>query len=448
MGRLFGTDGARGIANSELTCELATNIGRAAAYVLTEKSTEKPKVLIGKDTRVSSNMLEMALAAGLCSVGADVVLVGFVPTPAIAFLVKDREADAGIMISASHNPCEYNGIKIFDGNGYKLPGALEEEIESLVLDDMSPIKFPVGGDVGSVFLRHDYVDLYIDHLAKSVDTDLSGLKIAIDCANGCASYTAEKLFTRLGATVHMMHCNPNGVNINARCGSTHMEDLTDYINGHDMDLGLAFDGDSDRCLAVDENGKLIDGDRMIAVFALDMKNKGILKDDTAVVTVMTNLGFKQFAERSGINVLETKVGDRYVLEEMLKNDYQIGGEQSGHIIFKRFATTGDGQLSGAMLAAILAKTGKPASEVASVMTVLPQTLVNIKASPELKEKLNTDSDIKTVIESVKKELGKSGRILVRASGTEPLIRVMLEGENIAEIKRLAREVAAVIEGRA
>ena len=448
MGRLFGTDGARGIANSELTCELATNIGRAAAYVLTEKTTEKPKVLIGKDTRVSSNMLEMALAAGLCSVGADVVLVGFVPTPAIAFLVKDREADAGIMISASHNPCEYNGIKIFDGNGYKLPDALEEEIEALVLDDMSPIKFPVGGDVGSVFLRHDYVDLYIDHLVKSVDTDLSGLKIAIDCANGCASYTAEKLFTRLGATVHMMHCNPNGVNINARCGSTHMEDLTDYINGHDMDLGLAFDGDSDRCLAVDENGKLIDGDRMIAVFALDMKEKGILNDDTAVVTVMTNLGFKQFAERSGINVLETKVGDRYVLEEMLKNDYQIGGEQSGHIIFKRFATTGDGQLSGAMLAAILAKTGKPASEVASVMTVLPQTLVNIKASPELKEKLNTDSDIIAAIESVKKELGKRGRILVRASGTEPLIRVMLEGENIAEIKRLAREVAAVIEGKA
>ena len=448
MGRLFGTDGARGIANSELTCELATNIGRAAAYVLTEKTTEKPKVLIGKDTRVSSNMLEMALAAGLCSVGADVVLVGFVPTPAIAFLVKDREADAGIMISASHNPCEYNGIKIFDGNGYKLPDALEEEIESLVLDDMSPIKFPVGGDVGSVFLRHDYVDLYIDHLVKSVDTDLSGLKIAIDCANGCASYTAEKLFTRLGATVHMMHCNPNGVNINAHCGSTHMEDLTDYINGHDMDLGLAFDGDSDRCLAVDENGKLIDGDRMIAVFALDMKKKGILNDNTAVVTVMTNLGFKQFAERNGINVLETKVGDRYVLEEMLKNDYQIGGEQSGHIIFKRFATTGDGQLSGAMLAAILAKTGRPASEIASVMTVLPQTLVNIKASPELKEKLNTDSEIKAAIEKVKKELGKRGRILVRASGTEPLIRVMLEGENIAEIKRLAREVAAVIEGKA
>lgn len=448
MGRLFGTDGARGIANRELTCELATNIGRAAAYVLTEKTTEKPKVLIGKDTRVSSNMLEMALAAGLCSVGADVVLVGFVPTPAIAFLVKDREADAGIMISASHNPCEYNGIKIFDSNGYKLPDALEEEIESLVLDDMSPVDFPVGGDVGSVFLRYDYVELYIDHLVKSVNADLSGLKIAIDCANGCASYTAEKFFTRLGADVHMLHSSPNGVNINARCGSTHMDDLIDYINGHGMDLGLAFDGDSDRCLAVDENGKLIDGDRMIAVFALDLKNRGLLKDDTAVVTVMTNLGFKQFAEKNGIKVAETKVGDRYVLEEMVKKDYQIGGEQSGHIIFKQFATTGDGQLSGAVLASILAKTGKPASEIASVMTVLPQTLVNIKASGELKARLETDTDIIAAIDKVKKTLGKRGRILVRPSGTEPLIRVMLEGEDIAEIKRMAKSVAAVIEAKA
>ena len=415
--------------------------------MLTEKTTEKPKVLIGKDTRVSSNMLEMALAAGLCSVGADVVLVGFVPTPAIAFLVKDREADAGIMISASHNPCEYNGIKIFDGNGYKLPDALEEEIESLVLDDMSPITFPVGGDVGSVFARYDYVDLYIDLLAESVNADLSGLKIAIDCANGCASYTAERLFTRLGATVHMMHDNPNGVNINARCGSTNMDDLIDYVNGHEVDLGLAFDGDSDRCLAVDENGKLIDGDRMIAVFALDMKEHGCLPEDTAVVTVMTNLGFKRFAVQNGIRVIETRVGDRYVLEEMLKNGYRIGGEQSGHIIFKQYATTGDGQLSGAMLASILKKTGKSASEVASVMTVMPQTLVNIKASNELKDRLSTDPDIVGAIDEVKTTLGDRGRILVRASGTEPLIRVMLEGENIVEIKRLARKVAAVIEGK-
>lgn len=448
MGRLFGTDGARGIANAELDCELAMNIGRAAAYVLTEKTTEKPKVLIGKDTRVSSNMLEMALAAGLCSVGADVVLVGFVPTPAIAFLVKDREADAGIMISASHNPCEYNGIKIFDSLGYKLPDALEEEIESLVLDDPSPITFPTGADIGNVFYRADYVDLYIDHLVSSVNADLTGLKIAIDCANGCASYTAEKFFTRLGAKCYMMHASPNGININANCGSTHLDDITDFVNGHDVDLGLAFDGDSDRCLAIDENGKLIDGDRMIAVFALDMKNKGILTDETAVVTVMTNLGFKHFAKANGIAVAETAVGDRYVLEEMLKNNYQIGGEQSGHIIFKRFATTGDGQLSGAMLASIIKSSGKSASEIASVMTVLPQTLVNVTASPELKALLKTDADIKKAIADVTKTLGERGRILVRASGTEPLIRVMLEGENIAEIKRLAKSVAEVIKSKA
>ncbi len=448
MGRLFGTDGARGIANKELTCELATNIGRAAAYVLTEKTTEKPVVLIGKDTRVSSNMLEMALAAGLCSVGADVVLVGFVPTPAIAYLVKERDADAGIMISASHNPCEYNGIKIFDGNGYKLPDSLVEEIESLVLDDMSPISFPTGGDVGSVFHRYDLIDNYIDHIVESVNADLTGMKIAIDCANGCASYTAEKLFKKLGAECYMMHDNPNGVNINLNCGSTHMDDLIDYVNGHDVDLGLAFDGDSDRCLAVDENGKLIDGDRLIAVFALDMKRNGTLTDEAAVVTVMTNMGFKLFAKENGIEVIETKVGDRYVLEQMVKHDYKIGGEQSGHIIFKKYATTGDGQLSGAVFASILAKSGKSASETASVMTVLPQTLKNISATPELKAMLNTDKDIKKAISDASDALGDRGRILVRASGTEPLIRVMLEGENIAEIKKIAKQVAAVIEGKA
>ena len=447
MGRLFGTDGARGVANRELTCELAMNIGRAAAYVLTEKTTEKPKVIIGKDTRVSSNMLEMALAAGLCSVGADVVLAGFVPTPAIAFLVNDREADAGIMISASHNPCEYNGIKIFDSNGYKLPDALEEKIEALVLDDSSLIKFPVGGDVGSVFVREDYVDLYIDHIVECVNSDLSGMKIVIDCANGSSAHTARKLFSKLGADCVFLHESPNGVNINAGCGSTHMEDLIDYVNGNDVDLGLAFDGDADRCLAVDENGKLIDGDKMIAIFALDLKEKGQLKDDTAVVTVMSNLGFKHFAKANGVNVKETAVGDRYVLEEMLKNDYQIGGEQSGHIIFKKFANTGDGQLSGAVLASIIKNKGKTASEIASVMNVLPQTLVNVTATPEMKTALKEDADIKNAIQNVTDTLGERGRILVRASGTEPLIRVMLEGEDIAEIKRLANQVADVIKAK-
>lgn len=447
MGRLFGTDGARGIANSELTCEMAMNIGRAAAFVLTRENVKRPKVLIGKDTRASSNMLEMALASGLCSVGADVVLAGFIPTPAVAYLISDCGADAGVMISASHNPCEYNGIKLFNNSGYKLPDSIEEEIESLVLDDMSPIKFPTGGDVGNVFIRHDYVDKYIDHIIDSTDVKLSGLKIALDCSNGSASYTAQRIFKALGAELHIMHANPDGENINANCGSTHMKGLIDYVNAYGMDLGLAFDGDSDRCLAVDEKGNLIDGDRLIAVFAKALKEQGKLKGNTAVVTVMTNIGFKQFAKENGINIAETGVGDRYVLEEMLKKDYIIGGEQSGHIIFKDFATTGDGQLTGVQFASIMARTGKTASELASVMQVYPQTMINVPASPELKALLKTDDDIKNSISSVAERLGDDGRILVRASGTEPLIRVMLEGKNIKEIAAMAEEVAAVIKSK-
>ncbi len=448
MGRLFGTDGARGIANEELTCELAMNIGRAAAYVLANEKVKRPKVLIGKDTRASSNMLEMALASGLCSVGADVVLVGFVPTPAVAFLIHDCGADAGVMISASHNPCEYNGIKLFDSNGFKLPDSIEEEIEALVLDDMSPVVLAQGGDVGNVFYRHDYVDRYIAHILSTTTTRLDGMKIAIDCSNGSASYTAEKIFTALGATCHIMHDDPDGVNINANCGSTHMDGLIDFVNGQQMDLGLAFDGDSDRCLAVDEKGNLIDGDRLIAVFAKDMKERGTLTGDTAVVTVMTNLGFKHFAKEHNIDVAETGVGDRYVLEEMLRSGYTIGGEQSGHIIFRHFATTGDGQLTGVQFAAIMARTGKPASELASVMQVFPQTMVNVKATPEMKAVLNTDPDIQGVIASVSDRLGENGRVLVRASGTEPLIRVMLEGKNIKEIAAMAKEIAAMIESKA
>ena len=447
MGRLFGTDGARGIANSELTCELAMNIGRAAAFVLTRENVKHPKVLIGKDTRASSNMLEMALAAGLCSVGADVVLAGFVPTPAVAYLISDCGADAGVMISASHNPCEYNGIKLFNDSGYKLPDSIEEEIESLVLDDMSPIKFPTGGDVGNVFIRHDYIDKYIDHIVNSTDVRLDGLKIALDCSNGSASYTAQRIFKALGAELHIMHANPDGENINANCGSTHMDGLIDYVNAYGMDLGLAFDGDSDRCLAVDEKGNLIDGDRLIAVFAKSLKEQNKLKGNTAVVTVMTNIGFKKFAKENGIDVAETGVGDRYVLEEMLKRDFVIGGEQSGHIIFKDFATTGDGQLTGVQFASIMARTGKKASELASVMQVFPQTMINVKATPKLKEMLKTDADILAAIDSASKQLGDEGRILVRASGTEPLIRVMLEGENIKEIAALAEKVAAVIESK-
>lgn len=450
MGRLFGTDGARGIANSELTCELAMSIGRAAAYVLTKHSAVRPKVVIGKDTRVSSSMLEMALAAGMCSFGADVILVGFIPTPAVAYLIPEVGADAGVMISASHNPCEYNGIKIFDRFGYKLPDAIEEEIEAIVLDNAVIIDLPTGGDIGSIYSRHDYRDKYIEHVVSTVEdgTRLDGMKIVIDCANGSASQTAERIFTSMGAQCHMLHNRPDGVNINEHCGSTHMDDLIDYVNAHDVDLGLAFDGDSDRCLAVDEKGKLIDGDKLIAIFAKELKRLGQLNGNTAVVTVMTNIGFKKFARENDIDIAETGVGDRYVLENMLKNDYSIGGEQSGHIIFKKYATTGDGQLSGLQFAAAMARTGKKASTLASVMTSYPQVLVNVTVTNDKKELVKTDDDIKNAIKAAENQLGDNGRILVRASGTEPLIRVMIEGENIVEIDKIANRVADIIKEKA
>lgn len=446
MGRLFGTDGARGVANSELTCELAMSIGRAAAYVLTKHAVVRPKVVIGKDTRVSSSMLEMALAAGMCSFGADVILVGFVPTPAVAYLIPEVGADAGVMISASHNPCEYNGIKIFDRNGYKLPDAIEEEIEAIVLDKAVDIQLPIGGDIGSMYFRHDYRDRYINHVVSTVEDGvrLDGMRIALDCANGSASQTAEQIFTSLGATCFMLHNRPDGININEHCGSTHMDDLVDFVNANNIDLGLAFDGDSDRCLAVDEKGKIIDGDKMIAIFAKELKRLGQLNGNTAVVTVMTNIGFKKFAKENDIEVAETGVGDRYVLENMLANDFSIGGEQSGHIIFKKYATTGDGQLSGLQFAAAMARTGKTASQLGSVMRSYPQVLINVKVKGNAKELLSTDEDIKTAIKTAEKQLGDTGRILVRASGTEPLIRVMLEGEDIVFINSIAQTVANVV----
>lgn len=447
MGRLFGTDGVRGIANTDLTCELAMNIGRAAAHVLAREKVKRPKILIGKDTRSSSTMLESALSAGICSTGADVVLVGSVPTPAVAFLVSNCGADAGIMISASHNPCEYNGIKIFDSNGYKLPDEMEEEIESLVLDDLSPISKPIGGDVGSVFKREDYLEDYIKHLLSTVNVNFNGLKIAIDCANGSAFYTAEKIFNALGAQCYMLHAKPNGTNINSECGSTDMRDLIRFVNANGMDLGLAFDGDADRCLAVDEKGQIIDGDKLIAVFAKELKSKNKLVNNTAVVTVMTNIGFSKFAKDNDIFVDVTAVGDRYVLESMVKNCYKIGGEQSGHIIFKDYASTGDGQLTGIQFAAAMVRNNKTASELASVMTSFPQTMINVNVTDEVKKILNSDEDILNIINEKSKILGDSGRVLVRASGTEPLVRVMIEGSNIKEINNMAKEIAAVIESK-
>ena len=455
MGRLFGTDGARGVANSELTCELAMQIGRAAAMVLTEHTNKRPKVLIGMDTRASSQMLESAISAGLCSVGADVMLLGEIPTPAVAYLVKKYEYDAAVMISASHNPCEYNGIKIFQGNGYKLPDALEEEIESIILDKTQVPPIKVGGEVGRIIRSRTSIIDYSSYL-KSVAQDelaeygmenFNGLKIAVDCSNGAASVTAPRVFMRLCDECFFMACHPNGTNINANCGSTHLEVLQDFVVRNNCDVGLAFDGDADRFLAVDEKGDVVDGDKLIAIFAKHMKNKGKLKNNAAVVTVMSNMGFFKFCDENGIHCEKTKVGDRYVLENMLENDFIIGGEQSGHIIFRDFATTGDGELSALKLLCVMKETGKKLSDLASEMEVFPQVLVNVRVSDFGKARFPRDEEIKKAIEAAEKELGSDGRVLVRVSGTEPLVRVMLEGKDEEKINILAQEIAQVIKER-
>jgi len=443
MGRLFGTDGARGVANSELTCELAMNIGRGAAMILT-KNDNHPTVLIGMDTRMSSDMLAAALTAGLISVGANVMNIGVVPTPAVASLVKKYGCSAGIMISASHNPCEYNGIKLFDGEGYKLPDEVEEEIESIVLDGAETPPCPTGGRLGRIIAAPDAVSDYIKEICATTSERFEGLNVALDCANGSSSVTARELFEGLGAKCHILSVQPDGVNINENCGSTHMEALCECVKNNGCDLGLAFDGDADRCLAVDGEGNIVDGDQMMAIFAKDMKARGVLAQDSLVVTVMSNLGLFHFAKDNGINAVKTKVGDRYVLEEMRLNGYGVGGEQSGHVIFGDFAKTGDGQLTGVQLLSVVKRTGKNLKELAGCITVYPQTLVNIKISNESKARLAVDKEVNAAIKKAEAFLGDSGRVLVRPSGTEPLVRVMVEGKNQADIERIANDVAAAI----
>ena len=447
MGRLFGTDGVRGVANGLLTCELAVKIGRAAALILTSSTRGRPKILIGKDTRISCDMLEGALSAGLCSIGADVLLIGVVPTPAVAYLVGKYKCDAGIMISASHNPCEYNGIKIFSGDGYKLPDALEEQIEALVLDDAVLPALPTGGAIGHVSRSESAAEDYIDHIKSTVPFPLDGLRIALDCSNGSASETAERLFTELGAECHMLHNAPDGVNINQNCGSTHMKTLQSYVVEHSLDAGMAFDGDADRCLAVDEKGQLVDGDFIMAILAADMKSRGKLNKNTAVGTIMTNMGFIRFCKENKMHFVATKVGDRYVLEEMLLEQYNFGGEQSGHVIFLDFATTGDGQLTAAQLLSLLRRRNAKMSSLATLMERLPQVMINVEVSEKGKLRFYTDRILKDSIEAVKNELGSTGRILVRCSGTEPLVRVMLEGEDTAQITAIAERVAAQVRER-
>ncbi|HBN80198.1 MAG TPA: phosphoglucosamine mutase [Ruminococcaceae bacterium] len=448
MGRLFGTDGARGVANSDLTCELSMNIGRAAAMVLTKGGHRHPKILIGKDTRVSSDMLENALIAGLCSVGADVLRLGVVPTPAVAYLIGKYGADAGVMISASHNPCEFNGIKIFSSTGYKLPDALEEQIEAIVLDHAEEPEYPTGGDVGSVSTAVSAVRDYIDHIESTVpENALRGLSIGLDCANGSASRTAELLFSELGAQCHMISSRPNGVNINDCCGSTHIESLMKFVRENHLDAGLAFDGDADRCLAVDEKGRLVDGDFLMAICAMDMKSRGKLAKNAVVGTIMTNMGFQRFCEDNGIRFAATKVGDRYVLEKMLREQYNFGGEQSGHLIFLDYATTGDGQLTGAQLLSILRRRSAKLSSLATLMTRFPQVLVNVQVGSEGKLRFSADPEVTAAVGAAEKKLGGDGRIVVRPSGTEPLLRVMVEGRDHSLIQSVADGVADVIRRR-
>lgn len=445
MARIFGTDGVRGVANKELTVELAMNLGKAGAYVLTKEKAHKPTILVGGDTRISGEMLANALMAGICSVGADAVYVGVVPTPAIAYLTRYYGYDAGVVISASHNPAEYNGIKFFNGDGYKLSDLLEDEIEEVMRMNSAELPMPVGGEVGHITYRYDAKDDYVAFARSLIDLDLSGLKIVVDTAEGASYYTAPKTLESLGARPIVIHNNPDGVNINRACGSTHMEELKKRVIEEGADLGIAFDGDADRMLAVDENGNMVDGDQIMAICGLYMRNQGRLKKDTIVATVMSNLGFFRMGEKEGIEIVRTKVGDRYVLEYMLANDCNLGGEQSGHVIFLDENTTGDGLISALHLLEVIVRTGKKLSELASVMRVLPQALVNAKVSNIKKEYYMDNKAVAEAVAELENKFAGAGRVLIRPSGTEPLVRVMIEGDDQELIEREAKKLADIIE---
>lgn len=447
MGRMFGTDGVRGIANKELTPELAFEIGQAGAYVLTGSTGKKPVILVGKDTRISGDILECALTAGLCSVGAKVVSAGVIPTPAIAYLVRRFGFDAGVMISASHNPFEHNGIKFFSGEGYKLKDETEEKIEAIILDKAEEVKRAVCEDIGHREEDYSLADEYIKFAMSVTDVRFDGIKIAIDCANGSASVTAKRALEGLGAEVFVTCDKPDGININKDCGSTHIENLAAFVKETKADVGLAFDGDADRVLAVDENGDMVDGDKIMAVCALDMRSRGKLEDNTVVATVMSNLGFFKMGEKEKLNIKRTKVGDRYVLEEMLKCGHKIGGEQSGHVILLDHNTTGDGLVTGITLVSVMKRTGRKLSDLASVMKVYPQVLINAKVKNEFKseDKYMAVPEIREKISELEAAFAGSGRVLIRPSGTEPLVRVMIEGQNEEEIKRYAEELAHLME---
>lgn len=448
MGRLFGTDGVRGVANKELTADLAFDLGRAGAIVLTEELSHKPKILVGKDTRLSGDMLECALAAGICSTGAEVVLLGVIPTPAVACLVREYGADAGVVISASHNPFEYNGIKFFNGQGYKLSDSVEEKIEALILDTEGwGVELPVGGGVGHCTRAETAVDDYIKFATSAIDCRLDGLRLLVDCSNGANSSVAPRAFSELGAYVECLNVEPNGVNINEGCGSTHIGKLEQQVKESGaFDIGIAFDGDADRMLAVDETGKRLTGDEIMLIIGKYLKENGRLAQDTITATVMSNLGFFLAAEKLGIHAVQTAVGDRYVLEEMLKSGYVLGGEESGHIIFLDYNSTGDGLLSALLLLEVMQKTGQKLSELRKIVTILPQVLVNARVANENKPQLKENKQILDEIAALEAELAGSGRVLIRPSGTEPVVRVMLEGSDREALQQKAQALASLIEG--
>ncbi len=447
MARMFGTDGVRGVANTELTTELAMALGKAGAYVL-GREYKRPLILIGRDTRISGCMLEDALCAGILSMGGDVIKVGVIPTPGIAFLVRKLNAAAGVVISASHNPFEYNGIKFFSGDGYKLDDSIEDEIEKYVKEGVPSEANKSGADLGRIIEPEESpVALYKEFVKSTFDGDLRGIKLVLDCANGASFVAAEDVFTELGAEVKVIADKPDGININDNCGSTHPEALGEAVLRENADMGLAFDGDADRLIAVDETGKAVDGDRVISICARLMKDEGRLANDSVTVTVMSNLGFHKRAEELGIKVEVTAVGDRYVLENMKKTGCRIGGEQSGHMIFLDYSTTGDGMIAALQLLKAYKRYGKKLSELAEEMKVYPQVLINAHVKNENKHTYMENAEVKTAIEEVEKKMAGEGRVLIRPSGTEPLVRVMLEGSDTEKIRPLAQELADLIESK-
>lgn len=449
MGKLFGTDGIRGVVGENLTADMAFRVGQAIALVLMEESGRRPVVVIGKDTRISSDMLESALMAGICSVGGDVKPVGTIPTPAVAYLTRHEQADAGIVISASHNPYEHNGIKVFSSQGYKLSDETEAQIEEKILSE-EPLRVCTREDIGR--RHHGMRQLkreYIDFVASTVESDLAGLRILCDCANGAASATAPELFGRFRAHTDFLHRDPDGLNINSRCGSTHMGELAAAVVQGGYDVGVAFDGDADRCLLVDERGEMIDGDKVLAVCAVDMKHRGKLNGNAIVATVMSNLGLHEFCRNSGIDLICTGVGDRNVLEEMLRHDYRLGGEQSGHTIFTDLETTGDGEVTALQFLQVLARSGKKTSELTGCCATYPQVLVNVAVphSGGVKEAIMASQALHAAVEAEEAALHGAGRVLVRASGTEALIRVMVEAKTSDIAQQVANRLADFIKSR-